>query len=402
MLIPPCRESYNFVCMGKIYYCFIFVFLLCSVSVSGQTYSWSSGLGTTNADEVLASATDASGNTYIASYYSGSGMAVPAPLTPNPALWTNAADIFIAKYNATGTMQWYKRIAGTGVDYPYSMVVNSAGDVYFAGVFDGILTSGITKLSGNGGASDMFLIKYNTAGTLQWMRGVGSTSADEALAVQLDPSENPIIGGHISGLADIYTQGNRTMTAPVLVTLATTTYIGSTDIAIIEFTPAGALTSHQVYGSSGGAERLSAMKIDASGNTYIAGRFSNTVDFDPSGGVSNVVESAPLGSGDCFVAKYNSSDALDWVGSYQGGLVESIKSIGVDGAGSVYLSGDFAGFVNFDLKGGSNTLTAAGATDIFMAKYASDGTFTHVKQIGAVAAQTLPVGYMYFHRENII
>ena len=66
-----------------------------------------------------------------------------------------------------------------------------------------------------------------------------------------------------------------------------------------------------------------AIIADASGNIYVSGGFSGTLDFDPSAAVNSLTSA---GSVDLFIAKYTPNFALIWVKRIGGsGSVPSTK-----------------------------------------------------------------------------
>jgi len=94
--------------------------------------------------------------------------------------WFNQ-DVFIAKYNTSGTLQWMK-IAGSDSDFDnatgYSIDVDSNGDTYVTGEFRNnlVFDDGTTLVSN--GLDDIFIAKYSSAGSLIWAKNVGGTSGD--------------------------------------------------------------------------------------------------------------------------------------------------------------------------------------------------------------------------------
>lgn len=67
---------------------------------------------------------------------------------------------------------------------------------------------------------------------------------------------------------------------------------------------------HSTGGNSEHGEFARDMVTDPEGNVYLTGIFHDTVDFDPSVGVSELVST---GDDDIFIAKYNPAGALVWV-----------------------------------------------------------------------------------------
>ena len=58
------------------------------------------------------------------------------------------------------------------------------------------------------------------------------------------------------------------------------------------------------------------------------------------------------------------------------------RSIGIDGSGNVYSTGNFYGTVDFDPGAGVFNLTSAGTTDIYIQKLDANGNFIWAKQMG--------------------
>lgn len=130
---------------------------------------------------------------------------------------------------------------------------------------------------------------------------------------------------------------------------------------------------------------------DASGNIYVGGSFRAIVDFDPDAGVANLNTGQPSGNANQngFFGKYTSAGAYVWafkVGNAVSGSSTIVNGIAVDGAGNVYIVGEFQGTVDFDPGAGTANLTSAGSNDIFFAKYDNNGAYQWAKQIGAASS----------------
>ena len=71
-------------------------------------------------------------------------------------------DIVLVKYNSTGTKQWTKQLGTSSGDYGNDVTTDSSGNIYVTGYTGG-------GLDGNtiSGGSDIFLVKYNSTGTKQ-------------------------------------------------------------------------------------------------------------------------------------------------------------------------------------------------------------------------------------------
>jgi predicted secreted protein len=81
-------------------------------------------------------------------------------------------DFWLVKTDAGGNMQWNKTYGGTGADNGFHIIKTSDG---------GFALLGVTASSGAGG-SDVWLIKADATGTMQWNKTYGGSSYDGGMA----------------------------------------------------------------------------------------------------------------------------------------------------------------------------------------------------------------------------
>jgi hypothetical protein len=105
------------------------------------------------------------------------------------------------------------------------------------------------------------------------------------------------------------------------------------------------------------------MTVDASGNVYTTGVFSDTVDFNPGAGTFNLNSE---GGYDVFVQKLDASGNFVWAKAFGSTSNDQGSSIRLDALGNVYTTGYFSGTVDFDPGAGSFNLT--GSFDVFVHK----------------------------------
>lgn len=124
--------------------------------------------------------------------------------------------------------------------------------------------------------------------------------------------------------------------------------------------------------------------VDGAGNVYVTGSFRTTVDFDPGPGVTALA--ASNNSDDIFLAKYDPDGALVWVHGFGNTAVDRGYGVACDGSGNVLITGHFRLTVDFDPGAGTASLTAAGNSDIFVAKYTSGGDYVWAGRMGGTMA----------------
>lgn len=129
--------------------------------------------------------------------------------------------------------------------------------------------------------------------------------------------------------------------------------------------PSGLAVEGKGYSSRG-----ESIAIDTSGNLYVTGVFRQTLTF---GSITLTAEEQDL-----FVAKFDSNGQVLWAKSAGGKFIDDGLAIGVDGAGNVYVAGDFETTATF----GSMSVTSEGHYDVYVTKLDGNGNFLWVKTAG--------------------
>jgi hypothetical protein len=95
-------------------------------------------------------------------------------------------DLSLLKFDGSGNLQWAQLGEGSGYDSGNSVQQTSDG---------GYIVAGVTASFGAGG-QDVLLLKYDSAGTLQWARTTGGSGDDAADFVQQTSDGGYIVSGH--------------------------------------------------------------------------------------------------------------------------------------------------------------------------------------------------------------
>lgn len=155
------------------------------------------------------------------------------------------------KYNSAGVQQWARNYNGTGNDVDRSNFVklDATGNVYVTG----------KSVGAGAAAEDVVTIKYDNAGTQQWLARYNGTSSgyDEGKALAFDGSGNVYVTGYTftTGLAN--------------------------DYVTIKYDAAGVQQWLTKYNGTGNnSDQAAAIAVDATGNIYITGlsRGAGTVE----------------------------------------------------------------------------------------------------------------------------
>jgi hypothetical protein len=156
--------------------------------------SFSTYLGGTQADLASGIAVDGSNNVYISGNTSSSGLGNPV----SSMFGGGIEDGFVAKFNSTGSEQYFTYVGLTGDDVATAIAVDGAsGNAYITGSTQssGLATSGVFQTSLKG-SQDAFVAKVNSDGSIGFLTYLGGTSnGDVGQAIAIDSSQNIYVTG---------------------------------------------------------------------------------------------------------------------------------------------------------------------------------------------------------------
>jgi hypothetical protein len=302
------------------------------------TRLWTRQVGTSAEDASNAVAVDDTGNAYMAAWSSGG-------IDGNSN--AGGTDIVVMKYDTNGTKLWTKQMGGSLADYPQDIAIHN-GNAYIVGY-----TYGSVDGYPNAGSYDLFIIKYDTNGNKLWSKQMGTSdgscpsasSGDYAFGVAVDGVGNAYVAGRTNNSFD----GN--------------TWQGCEDPILIKFDANGnKLWSRQMGTADNDAAHDVA--VDSSGNAYLVGWTNGDLDGNTSSG-----------SGDIFITKYAPNGDKLWTKQMGTADGEKANGVTVDSLDNVYMTGT--------TYGGLDGFLPAGSSDVFLIKYAPNGTKLWTTQIGS-------------------
>lgn len=341
-------------------------------------FIWAKRFGASDHDKANSIAVDASGNVYVTGFFVYTVDFDPGTGTYNLTSEFGFNDIFILKLDASGSFVWAKRFGESSSvsDEGRSIAVDASGNVYtmgnFAGTIDFDPGTGVFNLSSPGG-SNIFLQKMDASGNFLWAKSFSvGTTYPVGTPFSVDASQNVYMTGEFYGTVDIDPSTNT----------YNITSLGESDIFVLKLDASGGFLWANAFGGSYFDEGK-AITIDPSGNVYSAGRFSNTVDFDPGVG-TNSLTSNTYNKDDVFIQKVDASGSFIWAKSF-GSITHDVpNAIALDGSNNVYSTGYFYYTVDFDPGAGTFELSSSGASrDQFVHKMNTEGEFLWAKSIGS-------------------
>jgi hypothetical protein len=111
---------------------------------------------------------------------------------------TSSFHSYIVKYDTSGNVVWEQAIDSGLPDGGNAVALDSSRNVYVTGGTRGNL-DGQTN-NGSGSTYDMFLIKYQSDGTRQWTRLLGTTAYDGGIGLAVLSDNYVLVYGHTDGV----------------------------------------------------------------------------------------------------------------------------------------------------------------------------------------------------------
>ena len=229
------------------------------------------------------------------------------------------ADLWILKIDSSGNIQWQKTYGGGSCDVAVSIQQTTDGGYTVAGNTD----------SFGAGRRDYWVLKLNSTGAIEWQKTYGGSWWDSANSIQQTDDGGYIVAGYT------YSFGS-----------------GGDDIWILKLNSTGAIEWQKTYGSSA-ADGAGSIQQTNDGGYIVAG----------------FTRSSGAGSSDYWVLKLNGTGAIEWQKTYGGIVQDSANSIQQTDDGGYIIAG---GAVSFGV----------GSADCWLLKLNSNGTIEWQKTYG--------------------
>ena len=319
------------------------------VKYSAQgVHQWSFRHGGTGFDTAYGIVLDASGNVYLTGNFEGSASFGGATLVS-----AGSDDIFLAKYNSSGTHMWSARYGGTAIDLGRHIAITSTGDGFLTGEIQNTVNFGGANLT-SAGSYDIFLFKFSAAGAHLLSQRFGGTGLDSSSGVAVDVSGDPVLTGAFAGTVNF--GGSNLVSA------------GSSDIFLAKYT--NGLMVHLWSKRFGDtlSDASGSVAIDATDDIWMTGSFRGTVNFG-----TGSMTSASASATDIYLARFDEFGTNELSRRFGGTSSDDGADITIDLAGNIVFCGDAVGPIDFG--GGLQSSGNSTFSDVFVAKFTGDGSY---------------------------
>jgi uncharacterized protein (DUF2141 family) len=280
-------------------------------------------------------------------------------------------------------------LGGSGDDRAFAIAIDAAGNAYVTGSTASTnfpTTLGAYDTSYNGGATDVFVTKLNSSGTVLYSTYIGGSSGDQGLAIAVDANGFAYVTG-FTGSSNFPTQKDPLTTPPVSTVYRPTYQGGSTDAFVTKLNQAGTGLVFSTYAGGSGADQGWGIAVHSSGDVYVTGDTTSTnIGVTPAPFRLQQSLSGPM---DAFFLRLDRFAAAAAYMTYLGGSgSDSARAIFVDASRNVYLTGGTTSS-NFPTVAGSFDTSFNGVEDAFATKLTYGGSMT----VGGVSYDTYNYGY---------
>jgi hypothetical protein len=236
---------------------------------------------------------------------------------------------FITKYDASGKVIWaigssqghYATVSGITVD--------NTGNVYVTGIYSSpYIIFGNDTLrspSTNNNPGGLFLAKFDSSGSLRWLKGAGYSKYDASAGVSIDGFGNVYITGSF---------GSDTIFFDNFYLINSLLYTANDDIFLVKYDSTGqvkwANQGHNIF-----TDASNAIITDYNGDSYITGGYrGSALVFD-----TITLNNSEVGT-QMFIAKFDSSGKAKWATTTNYHYTSYGSSITLDSNGFVYVVGN--------------------------------------------------------------
>lgn len=229
---------------------------------------------------------------------------------------------------------------------------------------------------------------FSQSTTFEWAKSIGGQNYDDANSIVLDAQGNVYVTGRFQkfvGTEVDFDPGSGVYNIAA---------IGQYDAFVLKLNANGEFLWAKNFGGGGGGVPVTSnsITVDSNGNVYTTGFFPYTVDFDPSLTAEFFLTAENQfgnASTDIFISKLDSNGNFVWAKRIGAQFFETGVAITNDSNDNIYISGKFAGTVDFDPNGGTAELTGVSASSGFILKLNSSGNFIWAKSISGAGKEVV-------------
>lgn len=298
---------------------------------------WAKTFGGRFEDVALSISCDGNGNIYFSGYFNDTAF-FQNQMVVSAGSW----DMYVASLDQNGNIRWVQTSNGTQSEIAYGISVSKMGKVFFTGWYQGTISFSDGTILTNYGGSDILTGCFGSDGTLLWVRNAGCEGVDYGFKMASDSLENCYVTGVAGGTIHFDTLGVE------IGGMYVAKYNSNGEIQWV--LPALGLSVNDI-------------SVDASGNGFVGGRYSETGIF------GEIVLNSINATDDAYLARFTPNGEWEWAINMGGFKSDKGRAVAALENGDAYITGTF----DSTLILGDFTLEGLGGEDIFLARVSKHG-----------------------------
>ncbi|MDX2054204.1 MAG: SBBP repeat-containing protein [Polyangiaceae bacterium] len=254
-------------------------------------------------------------------------------------------DAFATKWAADGTKLWTRQLGTSGADLASGVAVDPVGNLYVAGSSEGTFAGNLSA-----GKTDAFVAKFDPTGVLQWTRQYGEIGSEWVKAIAVGAN------------GDLWVTGSTTSSWAAVNT-------GCRDVFIAKIDPSDGTLLGIFQSGTAGDDNGQDLNVDPTGQVLLTSSWNGSHNC-PGGG-----------DGQARLTKLNPNGAEIWAREWGSSAADTPTALAVDDVGS--------GWVTGYTQGGLFGYFSHGGSDAFLTKFQANGEQVWGRQWGSPADDRL-------------
>lgn len=269
---------------------------------------------------------------------------------------TGGKDLFVARYDATGTLLWALSEGGPGMQQATGIAFDASGNVIVVGSFTDAFTIGTDALM-TVGATDGFIAKFTSSGSPSWASTMGGAGFDGANNVGCDVTGNiHVIGSYVT----------QCTFGPI-----TVNGTGAQDLFVAKYSATG--TPLWALGSTGAGSRQGFdVAVSPAGEIFFSGVHTGSTTF----GSTSITGDPAINH--ALAGRIDASGTVQWLKQFPSSGESTGGALALRPSGELVISGSYYFDVELD---GTILPDAGGAYNIFLSGLLPSGSIDWTQSI---------------------
>ncbi|MDX1942805.1 MAG: T9SS type A sorting domain-containing protein [Saprospiraceae bacterium] len=336
-----------------------FLFIFCATILLGQEWASVFQWGNIGSETCNGLTISADGSVFLAGTFQNS-------INLGGQVWQSRGgeDIFLAKTNANGGIEWAKRAGSILSDAVAAIALDQNDHLVCAGSFWQAADFDDFTLFSSTNSKAIFIVKYNAGGQVLWAKSISGPGLKDTNDIACDSEGNIFLTGFFADSLEV---------------LDTTLFAaGETDLFVTKFSPNGALIWAMRQGQ-GGDTRGIAIDLNSEDDVIIAGYFNDTTL------IADTILTANTADQDLFLTRISKDGQPLWAKKAGGVFDQDLTALVVGSNDEVYLIGYLVGVMR--LSDQLSIQSTTGNPDFFVLKYDANGNPMKARALGGPLTQ---------------